>query len=269
MERGSINQMLKQDLSFSTPYMNAAGTLGFAPDYRTPLPWEAFGAFVTNPLSQRARQPAKKPALIEFAGGFLMHTGLPNPGLPRAIKRYARRWGDSRLPVIVHLMAEGPEATAHMVSSLEGLENIAALEIGFAPMLDEEILYQTIQTCLGELPLIVQLSFEQALTLGPSLVQVGVAAISLAPPRGMVALTPSPSPYGREESATEKWITGRLGGAAVYPQALLTVREAAQLNLPVIGAGGVNSKANAEAMLSAGALAAQVDASLWNPGFKL
>jgi dihydroorotate dehydrogenase len=33
--------------------------------------------------------------------------------------------------------------------------------------------------------------------------------------------------------------------------------------LPIIGAGGVWNKENAEAMLSTGALAVQVDAALW------
>jgi dihydroorotate dehydrogenase len=58
-----------------------------------------------------------------------------------------------------------------------------------------------------------------------------------------------------------------LQGPALFPQALLTVRDAAQANLPVIAAGGVDSKGNADAMLSAGALAVQVDASLWKGDF--
>ena len=66
--------MFKQDLTFSSPYMNAAGTLGFAPDFRAPVPWESFGAFVTNPLSLRPRLPTASPALIEYPG-------LPEYGL--------------------------------------------------------------------------------------------------------------------------------------------------------------------------------------------
>jgi dihydroorotate dehydrogenase len=58
-----------------------------------------------------------------------------------------------------------------------------------------------------------------------------------------------------------------LQGPALFPQALLAVRDAAQANLPVIGAGGVVSKENADAMLSAGALAVQVDTSLWKGDF--
>ena len=255
--------MFKQDLTFSSPYMNAAGTLGFAPDYRAPVPWEAFGAFVTNPLSLRARKPTANPSLIEYPGGFLLHTGLPNPGLNAAVKKYARRWADSRLPVIVHLMADRAEESRRMVRSLEELENIAAVELGFAPLLADDILLLTVEMSLGELPLIVGLSFEQVLSLGPRVIQEGAIAISLAAPRGMLALTPTPSPKGRGESMAVELVTGRLSGPALFPQALLTVRDAVGANLPIIGAGGVGSKANADAMLSVGALAVQVDASLW------
>lgn len=247
--------MFKQDLTFSTPYMNAAGTLGFAPDYRAPVPWEAFGAFVTNPLSLRARKPTAKPALVEYPGGFLLHTGLPNPGLPAAIKKYARRWADSRLPVIVHLMADRPDETMRMVGSLEGRENIAAVELGFAPLLADDIILLTIEMCLGELPLIVHLPTEQLLSLGPRAIQEGAAAVSLAAPRGMLATN------------NGKLTAGRLSGPALFPQALLTVRDATRAGMPVIGAGGVGTKENADAMLSVGALAVQVDESLWRGDF--
>jgi dihydroorotate dehydrogenase len=247
--------MFKQDLTFSSPYMNAAGTLGFAPDFHAPIPWDAFGAFVTNPLSLRPRKPTAKPALLEYPGGFLMHTGLPNPGLSAVAKQYARRWADSRLPIIVHLMADRPDETMRMVQILEGLESVVAVELGFAPLLTDDIILLTIEMSLGELPLIVSLPVEQVLSLGPRAVQEGTAAISLAAPRGMVML----------ENGEQ--VTGRLNGAGLFPGALLTVRDAARTGIPVIGAGGVGSKENADAMLSVGALAVQVDASLWKGNF--
>ncbi|MGD8406100.1 MAG: hypothetical protein PVJ21_20760 [Anaerolineales bacterium] len=248
--------MFKQDLTFSFPYMNAAGTLGFAPDFRAPVPWDSFGAFVTNPLSLRPRKPTTNPALIEYPGGFLMHTGLPNPGLNAAIKKYARRWADSRLPVIVHFMADRPDETIRMVQSLEELENIAAVELGFAPLLADDIILLTVEMSLGELPLIVSLPTEQVLSLGPSVMQEGAAAISLAAPRGMLKV----------ESG--QLITGRLSGLGLFPQALLTVRDAVGANLPIIGAGGVSTKENADTILSIGALAVQVDESLWRGDFR-
>lgn len=243
--------MFKQDLTFSSPYMNAAGTLGFAPDFRAPAPWDSFGAFVTNPLSLRPRKPTAKPAMIEYPGGFLLHTGLPNPGLDTAVKKYARRWADSHLPVIVHLMADRPDETMRMAQSLDELENIAAVELGFAPLLADDIILLTVEMSLGELPLIVSLPTEQVLALGPRVMHEGAAAISLATPRGML------------KAENGQLTTGRLSGPGLFPQALLTVRDAAEANLLVIGTGGVGTKENADAMLSVGALAVQIDESLW------
>ncbi|MDQ2692832.1 MAG: nitronate monooxygenase, partial [Chloroflexota bacterium] len=62
-------------------------------------------------------------------------------------------------------------------------------------------------------------------------------------------------------------ITGRLYGPSLFPHTLEIVHSASRLGLPIIGAGGVWTKENAEAMLSAGALAVQMDAVLWDPAF--
>ena len=252
---------MKRDLYFHKPLMNAAGSLGFYPDVRNFQDFgRLFGAFVTNPFSLRPRLPAAKPTLIEYSGGFLLHTGLPNPGLSAGIKKYAARWSRSDLPVIVHLMADRPEETQRMVRSLETQENVMAVELGFAPLLSDDIIMLTLEMCLGELPLIFSLPVEQVLRLGPRLMQDGAQAISISAPRG--ALSP-PLPAGDREG--REIVTGRLYGPSLFPQTLETVYSAVKIGLPIIGSGGVYSKGNAEAMLSAGALAVQVDAALWNP----
>jgi dihydroorotate dehydrogenase len=244
---------MKRDLYFSKPIMNAAGSLGFAPDPRAGIDLGSLGAFVTNPFSLRPRQPAAKPELIEYPGGFLLHTGLPNPGFSAGLKKYSAKWSRSDLPVIVHLMADRPEETQKMVRSLETHENVMAVELGFAPLLANDIILLTLEMCLSELPLIFSLPVEQVLSLGPRLIQEGAQAISISTARGALPLTPKPS------SLT----TGRLYGPSLFPRTLETVYSAARLGLPIIGGGGVWTKENAEAMLSAGALAVQVDAALW------
>jgi len=249
--------VFKRDLTFRAPLTNAAGTLGFAPDARTAVAWDDFGAFITNPLSLRPRTPAAHPELLPYPGGFLLHSGLPNPGFPAALKQYAPRWADAKIPVIVHLLADHPAETAQMVQRLEGLENIAAVELGFAPQTPPDFILQTLEMSLGELPLIVSLPWEQALTLGPQTVQAGAIAISLAAPRGALNA-------GTGENV--QLVVGRLYGPALFPQALEVVRNAAKLGLPVIGAGGIYSKENARVMLAAGAVAVQVDAVLWCGG---
>ncbi len=244
--------MFKRDLYFSKPLMNAAGTLGFAPDPRLPLDWADFGAFVTNPISWMPRGPAANPALMPFAGGFLLHSGLPNPGLPAVLKKYARAWQRAALPVIVHLMADRPEETLRMMRLLEGLDNVMAAEFGFAPQLAGDIIVLAVAMCQGELPIIVSLPPEQVLTLGPQVLDAGAAAISLSAPRGLLGA-----------------VSGRLYGPGLLPQSLLVVRDAARLGLPVIGAGGVYARADVESMLGVGALAVQLDAVLWRGDFSL
>jgi dihydroorotate dehydrogenase len=247
---------MKRDLYFSKPLINAAGTLGFAPDTRNGIAFDSFGAFVTNPFSLRPRSPAAKPAILEYPGGFLFHTGLPNPGLRAGMKKYSAKWSRSDLPVIVHLMADRPEETQRMVRMLETEENVMAAELGFAPQLANDILMLTLEMCLGELPLIFSLPVEQVLSLGPRLVQEGAQAISISSPRGALPLKSDPSAL----------VTGRLYGPSLFPQTLETVYSASKFGLPIIGAGGVWSKENADAMLAAGALAVEVDAVLWSPG---
>ena len=248
---------MKRDLYFSKPFMNAAGSLGFTPDPRNGILLDSFGAFVTNPISLRPRQPTSQPTVLEYPGGFLLHTGLPNPGIHGAMKKYATKWTRCDLPIIVHLMADRPEETRNMVRMLESHENVMAVELGFAPLLADDIILLTLEMCIGEIPLIFSLPVEQVLSLGPRLVQAGAQAISISAPRGALM------------NAVKQVTTGRLFGPSLFPLALETVHSAAKLGIPIIGASGVWSKENADAMLSVGALAVQVDAALWNPAFTL
>jgi len=248
---------MKRDLYFSKPFMNAAGSLGFAPDSRSGISLDAFGAFVTNPFSLRPRLPTVQPTVIEYPGGFLLHTGLPNPGLSAGIKKYASKWDKSDLPIIVHLMADRPEETRNMVRMLEETENVMAVELGFAPLLADDLILLTLEMCLGEVPLIFSLPVEQVLGLGPRLMQEGAQAISIAAPRGSHA------------TGQMSVVSGRLYGPSLFPQSLDTVRNAAKLGIPIIGAGGVWRKENVDVMISVGALAVQVDAALWNPASTL
>jgi len=243
---------MKRDLYFSKPLMNAAGTLGFSPDSRAPAPFDSFGAFVTNPISLRPRLPAAQPQMIPFAGGFLLHTGLPNAGLSAVIQKHGASWKRSELPIIVHLMADRPEETRHMIRSLENTENVMAAELGFAPLLSDDILLTTLQMCVGEIPLIFSLPAEQILTLGAKLIQRGADAISMATPRGALR-------------AEGNLVGGRLYGQALFPRSMEVVHAASKIGLPIIGAGGAWSEQDAADMLAAGALAVQMDASLWLP----
>lgn len=246
--------MAKHDLIFDPPLMNAAGTLGFYPDLHRGMDWGQLGAFVTNPISQAARTPARGTRFISYPGGFLLHTGYPNPGLSQTLRRYARHWSHSPRPVIVHILAAGPADLARMVQQLENVEGVVSLELGVDRDVSREGVIALTQAAVGELPVIVRLPMERALELASGTIQAGAMAISLAPPRGIL---PTPE---------QELLQGRLYGPAILPLALRIVQELVRLRIPTIAAGGVFSQEQVRILLTAGAMAVQLDAVLWRGG---
>ena len=250
--------MPKHDLTIHPALMNAAGSLGFSPNIHSPVDWSKLGAFVTNPISLSPRTPARGRRFIEFPGGFLLHTGYPNPGITQVIRQNSRRWRRSPIPVIAHLLAGSPEEVAMMTRRLEQVEGVSALEVGVDRDASVEMVLALTQATYGEFPVIMRLPVERAIELAPAVIKAEATAISLAPPRGMY-------PAGDGEL-----VHGRLYGPAILPVVLWTVHELSQLNIPIIGAGGLYSQANVDALLAMGACAVQLDSVLWRgAGYRL
>jgi dihydroorotate dehydrogenase len=247
--------MAKYDFSISPPLMNAAGFLGFALPTRGELATRGLGAFVTNPVSLGAHTPAAGHRWLPYAGGFLLHTGYPNPGLSAVIRQCGRRWARASLPVIVHLLAEHPEQIYSMARRLERIEGVMGVEVGLPPHVSAGLALDMARAAAGERPAILRLPLDRAVELtaacGEALRQAGVGALSLGPPRGAL-----PLPGG---GLTH----GRLYGPALFPQALQAARALAGGPLPLIAAGGIGGEADIQVILAAGAAAVQLDWALW------
>ena len=252
--------MPKFDLSLQIPLVNAAGSLGFVPDPYGRVDLKALGAFITNPVSLRPRAPAKEKRFIAFSGGFLLHTGFPNPGLKAVIRRCAAPWARSPVPVWLHLIAHQPAEVFEMVQRLERVEGVMGVEVGLPPGVDAETALEFARAAGGELPALLRLPFESARELAGPLAaasaETGLAAVSLAPPRGLLF------------DSLGNPIQGRLYGPGIFPLALAAVQFLVKTGLPVIGAGGVYRPSDIEAMLSAGAAAVQLDSMLWRSGLR-
>lgn len=241
----------KQDLTLEKPFVNASGMLGFAPDPRTMLFLGQLGAFITNPVSRKPRQPAGNRCCLPTPGGFLLHTGLPNPGISAVIRQYHRRWAAASLPVIVHLLAEDPGSLAEIIRKLEGLENLLAVELGLPPDCTPEKLADFMTAVEGELPAVACLSPEQLPVMLPTLQELNPIALHLTQPRGTLP------------NAEGDLVTGRLYGPAVFPIMLNAAREAVKTGLPVIVDGGIVEPSQAQALLGLGVLAVGFGSTLW------
>jgi dihydroorotate dehydrogenase (NAD+) catalytic subunit len=241
----------KQDLVLEKPFVNASGILGFAPDPRGMPFLDRMGAFITNPISRTPRQPAGNRCCLPFAGGFLLHTGLPNPGISHAIRQNQRRWASAPLPVIVHLLVERPESLAEMVRKLEALENILAMELGLPPDCTQEQLLDFATAASGELPVVICLSPEQIPILLPTLKELQPVGVHLTSPRGTL-----PGPDG-------ELVAGRLYGPAIFPVMLSAVRILMNAEMQVIVDGGVMEQEQANTLLDCGVIAVGLGGILW------
>jgi dihydroorotate dehydrogenase (NAD+) catalytic subunit len=232
-------------LDLSSPWLNTAGMLGFAPGPTWNWPMTQ-GAFLTNPISLHHRAPARDRAAITYPGGALLHSGLPNPGLRRVLRAHAAAWKRSSLPVWPHLFGELEEIAA-MSRTLEEVEGVAALEISIPLAADAALAQSLLLAARGELPLIACLPLQLARAPWLStLAAAGASAIHLDAPRGQIGST-----------------GGRLVGPGLLPLALDALQAALACGLAVIAGGGVFSVADGEELLKAGALAVSVDTTLW------
>ncbi len=244
----------RQDLPLVSPWVNAAGALGFRPPRSWPWP-ERMGAFITHPVSLAPRAPAKERGLAAYSGGFLMHTGLPNPGLSRVLSENRARWTRSAVPVWVHLMASEAEEIRRMADRLESLPEVGALEIGIPPWAGADLALRLVDAALGELPVVVSLPYTQADSSWVArLRDLGVNALHLS------------APYGSYPNGRGGLLHGRLYGPHLLPLALETLQRAQSAHLPVIVSGGVFLLEHGQALLAAGALAVGLDAVLWRAG---
>jgi dihydroorotate dehydrogenase len=241
----------KRDLLLEKPYLNSAGTLGFAPDPRSMPFLSQLSAFITNPISLRPRVPASNRAYLPFPGGFLLHTGFPNPGINRVISRFKNRWARAPLPVIVHLLVETPESLAEMVRKLERLENVAAVELGLPPGCTPGFLSQLMAAAFGELPIILCLSPEQITVLKGSFSEINPSALHLTEPRGTL-------PNSKAEL-----ISGRIYGPGIFPVMLNAAEDFMDSGHPLIVNGGIFNKSQGDVLLNMGVRAVGLGSVLW------
>lgn len=255
--------------TFQNPVLLAAGTCGFGRELVEVVDLEALGGLVTKSVTREPRRGNPAPRVTEFGAGMLNSIGLANPGmegvsrdqlpwLARNLRR-ARVW----VSVAGHSPDEYPDVVAHLDSSdgFVGFElNLSCpndTERGGLPFaLDGEALAGVVETCrrVTDRPLWVKLApndprlavhARRARDAGAD----GLTLINTLPGRVM-------HPDGRPVLGAGQ---GGVSGPALRPVGLQAVAQVRQeVELPLIGVGGILTAEHARSYLFAGASLVQM-----------
>jgi dihydroorotate dehydrogenase (NAD+) catalytic subunit len=240
------------DLPFAGPLLNAAGSLGFAPNPRL-QPSSRLDGFFTNPISVRRRTPAAGTRFIHAPGGVLLHTGHPNPGLSRAMRTFGEKWRRFEKPLFVHLLGDNPDQFYSMVRRLEEMEAVDGVELGMPPDADASLVQASVQAAIGELPVLVKVDLMKAVELAAIAGEAGASGLTIGPARGAL-----PDPGGEV-------VRGRIVGASQFPL-LAQVLSRMPSGLPIIAGVGLQTPEQVQTCLSLGAAGVQLDTALWRIG---
>jgi dihydroorotate dehydrogenase (NAD+) catalytic subunit len=252
-------------LKLRSPVINASGTFDAIAARRVYgdqlLKEFPFSAFVSKTITLEARAGNEPQRIWETPAGMINSIGLPNKGLEGFLAEDLPQLGELPVPLIVSVMATGPEDFGKMVGALDARDKVVAIELNVScPNVHSGLIVgeQPTETIallealrpLTQKPLIVKLTPNVA---DPAAVAVaaeegGADAVSLVNTIKASAVDPVTGLPGIGVGQ------GGLSGPAIRPVAVGQVRAvAAAVSVPLVGMGGVSSGEDAFEMLSAGA----------------
>jgi dihydroorotate dehydrogenase (NAD+) catalytic subunit len=266
-------------LELEHPVINGSGTFdaiaarrAFGDELLERFP---FSAFVSKTITPEARAGNPPPRLFETPSGMINSIGLPNKGLDGFLAQDLPQLAELPVPLVVSVMSTERRGFARLVEAVGSHDEVAAIELNVScPNVESGLIVgeqpaETLGLCealrpLTERPLIVKLTPN---TGDPAAVaraaqEGGADAVSLINTVRATALDPA---------TREPWLgatSGGLSGPAVRAIALDQVRRvAAEVDVPVIGMGGIESGSDALDFLELGAVAVAVGtANFRDPG---
>jgi len=220
-----------------------------------------FSAFVSKTITPEPRAGNPPPRLYETPAGMINSIGLPNKGLEGFLEADLPELGRLPVPLIVSVMAPSRDGFATLVERVGERDEVAAIELNVScPNVSSGLI-------VGEQPAetLALLSALRPLTAKPLIVKLtptvaDPGAIARAAEDGgadAVSLVNTLRATALDPLTLEPWLgagSGGLSGPAIRAVALDQVRRvAAEVSIPVIGMGGIESGADALAMLGLGA----------------
>ncbi|MFC2950171.1 dihydroorotate dehydrogenase [Virgibacillus sediminis] len=262
-------------LNLKNPVMPASGCFGFGREYSEFYDLSRLGAVIMKAATGTARYGNSTPRVAETASGMLNAIGLQNPGVEKIIETEVPFLADYDVPVIANIAGSTVEEYQKVAEAFNHTDDVHALELniscpnvkegglqfGTDPGMAAEVTQAVKQA--SRLPVYVKLSpnVSDIASMAKAVEDAGAAGLSMINTlSGMQMDLPSKKPLLANG-------TGGLSGPAIKPVAIRMIYEVKQqVNIPIIGMGGITSAEDVLEFLLAGADAVAVGtANFQNP----
>jgi len=264
----------KRGLFLANPVMAASGTFGYGLEMAKELDIQRLGAIVCKGTTLRRRRGNPQPRMVETPAGMLNSIGLQNMGVEALIRDIAPVWATWRVPVVVNIAGESIEEYARLARRLDGVPGVSGLELNIScPNVATGLAFgSSPQMAAGvtaavrretTLPVIVKLApnVSDIVSVAQAAADAGADALTLTNTLPAMAIDV------RSRRPVLGWAFGGLSGPSLKPIALrLVYQTAAEVDVPLIGCGGIMTGLDAIEYIMAGATAVQVGtATFVNP----
>ncbi len=264
------------NLELNNPIMPASGTFGYGKEFAQFFDLNNLGAIVTKGLSLKPKKGNIPPRIFEGEKYLLNSIGLENIGLKRFIEDIIPFYETLKCKIIVNFFGNSEEEYYKIAEELNQLDSIAGLEVNVScPNVkkgaiefgtDLEVLFnliKNIKKIAYKKTVIVKISpmTSNIKDTGKVIEEAGADAITAVNTFKATAIDSTSSNFILGN------ITGGMSGICLKPIALRIVNELYNnINIPVIGAGGITRIEDVEEFFIAGAKAVQIGtANFSNP----
>jgi dihydroorotate dehydrogenase (NAD+) catalytic subunit len=259
-------------LRLKNPVMPASGTFGYGQEYEDFFDLNRLGAIIVKTITQKPRIGSFPHRSTEVPSGLLASIGLQNVGIESFIEEKLPYFDQIEAPLVVNIGGLTVDEYVQVAEKLEDKKRVDAIELniscpnvdrggmhfGVDPDVTRDLVTRvrdvTGKTLIVKLtPMVTDIRFYADICQ-----QVGADGISLInSPLGMaIDIKTRRSKLGRNK-------TGGLAGPAIKAIALhLVWLVCKNIDIPVIGIGGISSAEDAIEFLIAGASAVEI--GTWN-----
>lgn len=254
-------------LRLKNPVLVASGTFGYGDELLGTVDISKLGGIVTKSLTLKPKIGNPPPRIAETPCGMLNSIGLANIGVDKFINEKLPILKNYDTAIIVNIAAKRVEDYCEIIRRLENAEGVSAyeiniscpnvkeggLEFGTNPSMTAKIVSETRK--LTDKTLIIKLT--------PNVTRISEFA-KICKDEGADAVSLINTIVGmaidiRTRKPKVATVTGGLSGPAIKPIALAKVFEVFQnVDIPIIGIGGITTWEDAIEFMIAGARAIQV-----------